>query len=330
MPDVLQLADRFKVQVAARDEKALQILIDAYQTIYKRLQGDIDALVYKMAQKPLTADQVRRLDEYTRLMGHLEEEMKRYEAFVHVSISGNTTREIGIGIADAERMIKSAAGDIYAGVGMTRVPVEVVQEILGFLDPAGPLYKRLDKLSDTVKAEVTDAILQGIGVGDNPRTTARVIASITDGVGLGLTDSMRMMRTAQLYSYREANRASYVANNDVVMGWSWYAHLATACMSCLAMHGTEHTLDETLDDHHNGECVMVPIVLGGGNMVKQSGEDWFSQQPEAVQRKRMGSTKWQAWQDEKFKFSQLSVQREDPVYGRMRSEAALKDLVQEE
>ena len=32
------------------------------------------------------------------------------------------------------------------------------------------------------------------------------------------------------------------------------------CCSCLALHGTEFPLDETLDDHPNGRCAMIPVT----------------------------------------------------------------------
>ena len=71
---------------------------------------------------------------------------------------------------------------------------------------------------------------------------------------------------------------------------------------------------------------MLPLSIFG-NPVEQSGEDWFRSQSSEQQRAMMGPGKYQAWQEGKFEFSALSTQRPDEVYGQMRTETPLKDLV---
>lgn len=43
----------------------------------------------------------------------------------------------------------------------------------------------------------------------------------------------------------------------------------------------------------------------------------------------MGREKWDAWRGGKFEFSALSREQDDDVYGRMRTETPLKDLITE-
>lgn len=330
MPDILALSKLFKTQLAARDEVAIRRLIEAYVNLQRRLESDIEAITAKMLDAELTKTEVLRLPQYKRFMAQMDDELRKYSGFVDIELGNNTRAELRAATIDSARLLRTAGAEVGASIQMRRVPVEVLQELLGFLDTSGPLYKRLGGLTDYVKEQVKQAILEGVGLGFNPRTTARVISNITDGLGTGLTDSMRMMRTAQLYAYREASRANYVANNDVVTGWVWYAHLETACLSCVAQHGTEHPLEETLDDHHNGECFMVPLVIGLDNPVEQKGVEYFEALNEGKQRARMGDSRWQAWKDGKFEFMQISAEHQDEVYGVMRAEASLKSLIGEE
>ncbi len=323
MPTVIQLAQRYKNQLADRDEAALRRLIDAYTTIYRRLQGDIDLLAAQLADGGLSRNDILRMKDYKRMMRNLEAELREYQAYLRVSLGQNAQVEVDIGAQNATQLSALALQQVGASARLNRVPGEVIQQLLGFLDPAGPLYAKLDGMGEYVAEKVTQAILEGVGKGDNPRTIA---ARITDSVGMGLTDSMRMMRTAQLYAYRESSRATYVANSDVVTGWVWYAHLETACMSCVAMHGTEHPLDEPLDDHHNGECVAIPLVVGADNPIEQTGEEYFGQLPEEQQAERMGRDYYKAWQEGKFEFKDLSATHVDDVYGDMRSVATLGEL----
>ena len=98
-------------------------------------------------------------------------------------------------------------------------------------------------------------------------------------------------------------------------------------MSCVAQHGSFHPLDERLNDHHNGLCVPLPAVEGYPNPVEGTGEDWFSQQSEAVQKQMMGPGKFDAWLKGKITIPQMTATRPDDVYGDMRFEPPLKDLV---
>jgi len=142
---------------------------------------------------------------------------------------------------------------------------------------------------------------------------------------------MRMMRTVQIYSYRDASHLNYQNNRDVVDGWIWYAKLdGLTCMSCVAMHGTFHSVDERLNDHHNGRCVAVPVTRLSDPFIKEGdGKSWFEQQPEGMQKKMMGAGKYDAWKAGKFDISQLSKEQNNDVFGLMRSETPLKDLIGE-
>jgi hypothetical protein len=95
------------------------------------------------------------------------------------------------------------------------------------------------------------------------------------------------------------------------------------------MHGTIHPLDETLDDHYNGRCAMLPVVKGLPLVSDVKGEEWFRSLSADEQRKMMGPGRYDAYTDGKFDFDALSVQRPDETYGRMRFESTLAELIGE-
>jgi hypothetical protein len=146
-------------------------------------------------------------------------------------------------------------------------------------------------------------------------------------LGQGLTTALRTARTAQIWSYREATRANYIANQDVVKGWIWFAALdSETCAACVAEHGTEHGLDEVLDDHYNGRCTMLPLTVTGVNDI-QGGADWLKAQDEETQRAILGKGKFEAWQDGRISLDQLATKHTDEVYGTMTAERSLKELI---
>ena len=318
MPGIVELADQFRAALLRQDAAAMNRLVAAYQQLYGRTQDKLDLLLMTVQSKGVTSpNQVRQLARYKELMESVASELNKFGVYTETEISTTSRAAIEAAIRDTSAYMRSVGLSSPATIN-----ADAIQTLLGFLDPDGPLYARLEMLAPTHTATIADGLIEAIGLGYNPEKTARLFENLMGG---GLTDALRMTRTAQLYSYREATRANFIANSDVVQGWTWWTALdANVCMACVSQHGTTHPNSEKLDGHYNCRCAMIPY-LGGEQEV--SGEEWFNSLPEAQQREMMGPGKYQAWKDGKFSFSDLSTQHEDGVYGLMRSETSLKDLL---
>lgn len=322
--DVIALAEQFRKALESMDRAALTRVIATYRVLYRNFQARLEQYTAKYGSATKSAQRAA----LKSLMADVEAELERYSQWLGIEMGTSAGGMIQRGLQDAQEFVLAQNPALVATYH--RLPDEVVKQMLGFLDPKGPLYQRLAELAPHNVSLLSETILDAIATGLNPITTARMIAKAKDAFGMTLTDSMRMMRTVQLYAYRETSRASYVANANIVRGWLWYAHLdETVCMSCVAMHGTFHTNEETLDDHHNGRCVMLPIVFGqeDAEVIREKGVDWFAKQPEEVQRRMMGPEYYQAYQGGAFSLSELAKQHEDEVYGHMRSVAPLWELL---
>lgn len=338
---LIEQVKRLKRAQAAQEARELDRLVRAYAVINQAAARDAEALALQIAQiftetgKYPTPAQIQRLSRYRELMATVNQELGKYETFMRVEMGLSSRLAITEGERDARTLARLAARGV--GVTTTFIPLNpsTIEQLAGFLDPRGPLYQRLGLLSGWTADQVSEKILEGVGLGLNPRTTARALSKklmdgVTERLGMGLTDSLRMMRTVQLWSYREANRASYIANSDVVRGWVWYAELdGLTCPSCYAMHGTEHPMSEPLNDHHNGRCTMLPMVIGSSNPVKESGLQAFDKLNEEQQKEILGASKWDAWKEGKFTLADVSGVSNDKVYGDMRVERSLKDLLGE-
>lgn len=174
-----------------------------------------------------------------------------------------------------------------------------------------------------------DALVQGMLMGQNPREVAR---ELRRALGVALSRALTIARTETLRAHREATRASYQANDDLVSGWTWHSAAdERTCGSCWAMHGTEHTLEEKLDDHPNGRCAMVPIIRGVAFEVR-AGRDLFAELASNTQIKILGPAKWAAWKDGKVTLDEHPLtgivgRRHDPVWGSMRYERSLREIL---
>jgi hypothetical protein len=341
---VLDAAIRFRAQALARERAAATQLVRAYGQVYRNLDPQIRALeeVVRTLEAPTPA-QVQRIAALRVLKEQTAEQINRYAAYADVQIAGEVRANMAAGLADSEaltlanfdpewlrangvRLSRDVQGAVRAS--WTRVPVEAVEQAVGMTAADSPLRAALvNRLGETVAQQMADALVTGIALGRNPRVIAR------QAMGAGLNYSLTTARTAQLYAYREASRASYQANRDIVSGWRWMATLGPrTCASCLAMHGTLHSVDEVLNDHHAGRCVAVAVVplaarLGLPEPDLGDAEAYLRSQPERVQREQMGAGIWEEWRSGRVQLRDLTTTYDDRVYGTMRRAPTLEQVL---
>ena len=116
---------------------------------------------------------------------------------------------IDLGANHARGLIAGTIGNEQIAVAFNRLPNDAIRQLLGFLSPDGELYKRLGMLSEYGAEVLSRELINGITLGYNP---VKIAGIFRRAWGANLTDALRTVRTAQLWSYREANRATYLAN----------------------------------------------------------------------------------------------------------------------
>lgn len=335
--EVLTTWERLRATADNADADVLERLSRVYATGYRDISPAVLALVEKMEADlkagKLTAAQVRTSGAYRALLRDVRRELDDFSAYLRTEIRTNATESATRGAEDGRALLIAAVAQAL-GVSPKDVPQDVIAVIAPdsldflreYLDPEGPLFERIATLSQYWEQQIADGILEKVGIGWNPR---KIGEWITDEYGLGLTDGLRMTRTVQLYSYRQSNNAAQVANADLLQGVVWSAELDDrVCMSCVALHGRVFPVGTIANDHHNGRCAMLPWVKGTPNPVEQTGLEWFADQPQATQSAMLGPEKYAAWKDGKFGLGEnLSKPYNDDVYGEMRREASLKDLL---
>lgn len=324
--ELLRTIESIRAGIVRIQEQRMVQLASTYADSMRQFQGDIELITAKIADG-MTKSELRSLPEYKRLISGVYDALQEFGNFMTVDLRRQSTEFIRYGNRDAIRLLKTSAGDV--GAIFRELPIEAIEQLARYVDPGQPLYNRIQLFAPENVDRITAMMNDLIGKGYNPVTIGR---QINNAFGYGLTDAMRMMRTVQIYSYRDASQANYVANSDLVRGWVWYAKLdGLTCMSCVAQHGSFHKVDEKLNDHHNGRCVQIPVTILSPDpfLDANAGKSWFESLPEADQRKMMGGAKWDAWKAGKFEFSQLSTTKNNDVFGNMKTEASLKELVGE-
>ncbi len=324
--NIVELAKQFRKALEARDNKALNQIIQAYGGLYSRLQDKIKVLTLEMAaMETPTAAAVRKLSSYKSLILEIEKELTKFQGYAGTVMQQSASDAIKLGVTNAKLL--TLAGNPALAASWKNLNPSAIENLVSYFSTGSPLMKRLELLAGTNALNVANTIIDNVALGNNPKTIAGLIKN---SLGGGLTDALRMTRTVQIYSYRESSRASYVANSDVVTGWVWMAELDDkTCEACYIEHGTFHTNDETLNGHYNCRCSPLPVTIGSENPIQESGVELFSKMSESEQRALVGNSKYDLISSGKIEFQDLLTKHSDEVYGDMVAVAPIKDLIGE-
>lgn len=331
LEDIIRAREDWRNRLTTDYEATATRLQEAYGRTLPRLQNQRDLLIGRLRElqandDALTVRRVRGLSEYQDLAAAIQAEMQGFAAIAQNEAASLAQNAVQMGLFSAEDMALASAGSgrqLVAGM-WNRPDPAALQRLVGYVDSEAYRAKWA-AFGENAGRSFADTLLAGVAMGQNPNTIARLISN---WMNVPLAWAANSVRTAQLYSYRKAAHETYRANGDILDGWVWIASLdSRVCLSCLAQHGTKHTLDEELNDHHAGRCSPAPLVKGTSwHQEMQSGRDWFNEQPEAIQRQMMGKGMYEAWKAGKFELSDVSVEYQNDVYGIMQRTKTLTEL----
>lgn len=291
---------------------AVLIALTPYITAF---QNAVDSLTTDTVQ---TRGVLLSLPEYTRLINATEDIMQRFGTQIErVSTSlQNTATASGLQIAEA------LAGSAVAGV-WRRATSDAVAALINFVDSPA-MRTNFNTFGRSAAQQMSDIVLTNFVQGRGALVTARAIRDFVEVTPLSWANNMT--RTVQIYSYRYANHAAYQANADILDGWRWSsAKDAKTCISCWAQDGKVFSVDQTLNDHHQGRCAPIPIVRGS-SIQWETGESVFNRLSEEQQRAIMGPSAFEAWRRGDVQFNEFSRPYTDNVYGTMLRAASLREL----
>lgn len=335
--EIFDVIERFRRELLANERRAASELVRVYGEAWKRIKAELERLhtEYDAAkargEKP-GPDWVYQFNRARAFRDQVERELLAFAQYAEGKVREQQLEAIEAAERHAEQLAKRALGTPPPGltIDWNRIDRASVATLLGMTQPDSPLHRLLLSISQEGAQAAEDALVQGMLLGQNPREVARKMRQV---LGTTLSRALTIARTETLRAHREATRASYQANSDIVAGWVWHSALDTrTCAACWAMHGTVHRIDEVLDDHPNGRCAMVPKTKTWSEIGQMYGVD-LSDVPETSisfptgaeifegltseeQIQILGMGKWQAWKEGKIT---LDSNQETGIVGRKRS-----------
>lgn len=227
-----------------------------------------------------------------------------------------------------------------ASIGWQRVPEQALVAIVQ------RTTQQIHAATKPLPAEVVKAMKQhlvrGIAVGEHPnRVAAKLLKQVGSEFNGGLSRAMTIARTEMLDAHREAGKAADKKNADVLGAWEWNAKLdARTCPSCIAQHGSRHSLDESGPlDHQCGRCARVPVTktwkelgfdIEEPRSATPNAEEWFDNLTPATQKEILGATRLQLLQDGQITWADMSTRRETAGWRDSYHVTPVKDLLQKE
>lgn len=334
---VLRASDGYLSDLDRRANDAVARLLKRYGSVERNLLAAIDRLESQMAElESPTPAQLYRLTRYAELLRQVGVEMGDYGVVLSERTRSAIDDAIRLGAEAAMALGAASALDPAVRQAFTRFDPRTVEIAAGMTGPNSPLMLKLaGEYGAAWAAAFAETFVTNVALGRSPRDVVTALRQLTQVAARA--DIARIARTAQLVAYREANRQAW-QQTGLVSGWIWHSALqpGRTCAACWAMHGTRHSVRETLDDHWNGLCSAWPILAPSKdypaeNIRIDTGEEIFGRMSRAEQDRIAESAGWgpqvRAWRGGAIRFEQLAGRYRDAVFGWMRVEASLKRLL---
>ena len=333
----------YRAKLRANEAQAERTLDAAHQHTLSLIQPALDKLYQQMADA-LEEDgeipvswlyEANRLERIKRL---ITSQVNHYGALAQMTTEQLLQESALLGQQAGLDLLDST---VPPGVDWTfgRPSEKAIADIVGATQAGSPLADLFRSFGDEAADKAGKALITGVTLGQNPRQTAR---GVQDALNISRSRALTIARTEALRAYRSANLETFRANDDVVSGWIWQAALdVRTCAACIAMNGTEHSLDEEMGTHPNCRCVQSPRTKGWDDILGplgidtsgirdtrpeiQSGSDWLDEQSEATQRAILGN-KYDGWSNGDFSLEDIVGHTHDDDWGHSIYEKSLKQL----
>ena len=248
----------------------------AYRAATKASIDELEALEGRIAEREAAGEppsqtilwMKQRLEQNIRDLG---ENLKKFSVEGATITADGQLQSAILANEASGSLVEAAAGrkpaNVSLGSSWTMLPDEQLQTFVGFSGDGSPLGELFATIPQVTTDAMTMAMVQGISLGEGPRTVARRVRKVAD---IGRQRAETIARTEMIRSAREAQRQLYTQN----MAVQGYRRQATqdsrVCLACLALSGTLHKTDEIMPSHPNCRCVMIPETLSWAEITGDS------------------------------------------------------------
>lgn len=314
-PLVVDVMEAQRAALLRADEAAQRLMAAHWLEVERELQAQVDALALELAggEGAPSIYQLSRVRRYQALREQIDAQMGRYASYVEGDIR---RRQLDAGLQAIDQSslaIQAAGADAGIALQFDRLPVASVERMVGLAGDGSPLRDVLASAGRVGPERLGEELVKGLALGLNPREIAQ--RALRQGLATSLTRMMTIARTEVIRVARQTTQENY-RHSRVVRGYRRVAAKSRrTCVACLALDGREYALDVAFEEHPNGRCTMIPVLIRGEPAQFLTGREWFGQQSEAIQRSMMGRGRWELWRDGRIGWDDLVTIHEDETWG---------------
>lgn len=329
MPDIYEQAQAFRAALLRRDDAALAAITEVYGQAYSRLLRQISALANAIEERrrqglDVSPAWLRKLDRYQALLRDIDVEFRRFSAQAGALVTARRRVEIERGIRDATNLIQTGAGQV--SVQFDRLAPPAVENITAAFASDSPLTALFNEIAPLASTEAQKTLTNAVVQGWNPRKTA---VEMRRALGIPLNRAMLISRTETIRAYREATRATYEANDDVVTGWIWTSSRSLrTCLNCLSRDGTFYPLTKPLPGHPACRCSVRPAIKGIPDTTPPASE-WFASLSPDQQRLMMGKRAHELYSSGDISLEDFRGVRRSAKWGESTYQRSLREILGE-
>lgn len=313
-PQVVVFLRARKAALLRREEALMRTLTQDWLKVERALEAEMTRTALEISkQSVVTEALVLKNKRFTELLYQARAEVGKFNADAEENITLAQKTLTKEGIDDALKALQISYAD--AGQVAPRfnvLPVRAVEQMFGYAADGSALRTLLTKSYPEAVNGMLEALVKGLALGTHPTDVGRAMA---ERFGIGLNRALTLARTETLRAYRMGSFEQY-RESGVVNGYKRLAaHDSRVCAGCLFRDGELiESLDGEFDEHPNGRCTAVPMVMGLPAVTWKDGSQWFVEQPEDVQRTILGPGLYAAWQNGAA-LQDMSVHVHDPRWG---------------
>jgi SPP1 gp7 family putative phage head morphogenesis protein len=324
-PAVVDAINSHRAALLAREDAAMRAQAQAWLQVEQAIQTQVDALALEMANtQTTTMGMLYRSRRYRALMEQTRDELRKYEDYLEPRIRSGQADMITAAMEHSRQAVNAVATEAQVVVQFDRLPVSAVNDAIGLAGDGSPLRAVLQDASRVGPDALADQLVSGIALGKNPVAVAR--QAIRLGLGQSFTRMQTVYRTEMLRTYRQTTLAAY-GNSRVVVGYKRLsARDSRTCIACLVADGRVYRIEEGFDEHPNGRCTLIPILANVQPVQFQTGQEWFRQQPESVQREMLGRGRYDIWRRGDASLDDMVSRRYDADWGGSLVPTPVRDL----
>lgn len=325
------------------ERKAAGEIVRMYEKAWRRVKSSLDSLSieYEAASNP-GVDWIYQSNRARNFKNQVFQALLAFSNFAEEKIYNGQEEAIKLAEEQAKRLTWMILGLASSDLTLDwkQIDESNVRAILKILREGDRLHRLFESISRESSEAAEDSLIRGILLGQNPRKVAREIRQI---LGTTLSKALTISRTETLRAHREATKESYLLNDDIIDGWLWHSTLdSRTCATCWLMHGTKHDVDESMQEHPNGRCAMIPITKTWEQIGRSHGVDFseiqetrltvplgtslFEELPSEQQIDLLGPSRWLALKSHEITLSELLTTSHSDVWGDHKCLKSLKEL----